>query len=59
MPINIKGWHVNQNNSHKIGIVLMGNFHDGTGVKGNFKDAYNLIKGEAHTEPTKEQLNIM
>ncbi len=33
-PIDIKGSHVALKNSNKIGVVLMGNFHNNSGIKG-------------------------
>ncbi|RCX08180.1 RHS repeat-associated protein [Anaerobacterium chartisolvens] len=59
MPINLKGWHVEKNNTGKIGVVLTGNFNDGSGISGNVKDAINWLKGEGHTEPSKEQIESL
>lgn len=54
-PINIKGAHIASNNTGKIGIALMGNFH-----KGNFfSNLRNYIQKASPTEPTGVQINSL
>lgn len=57
-PINIKGSHVYLNNTGKIGIALMGNFQDETGID-NYKDIGKLLTGAAPTKPTKAQIESL
>lgn len=57
-PINIKGAHVYQNNTGKIGIALMGNFQDESGLE-NYKDALKWVEGAPPTEPTNAQIRSL
>ncbi|HAT4186711.1 TPA: SH3 domain-containing protein [Clostridium perfringens] len=57
--INNKGAHIEQNNTGKIGIVLLGNFHDGEGFIGDIEDIGNYLKGEGHTNPTDAQIGSL
>lgn len=60
MPINYVGWHVEENNSHKIGISLMGNFQHDSGPVGTMEDVLHLITdGEVSSTPTRNQLESL
>lgn len=52
-PINYKGSHVANNNTGKIGVSLMGNFHP------EADDVVQWLKGAMPTSPTYAQYNAM
>lgn len=58
-PINVKGGTIQGNNTGKIGIALMGNFHNNSGVIGDITDFLKYIIGAEMMAPTTEQADSL